>query len=72
MNSTNEMKFVVSVSGNGFVFAVLEIGSRFLVSVRKYGVMNSYKVVDVVSCDDEQEARSVAWAMSEPDGYKGV
>lgn len=68
MNATT----VVSFSGNRFVFAVLSIGSCWSVAVKKYGVMNSYKVVDVVSCEDEQEARSVAWALSEPNGYKGV
>lgn len=68
----NEYKFVVSFSGNGLMFAVLTIGSLFVVAVRKYGAMNSYTVIDVVSCDDEQDARSTAWALSMPDGYKGV
>lgn len=67
-----DVKTVVSFSGNGFVFAVLSIGSCWSVAVKKYGVMNSYKVIDVMSCESEQEARSAAWAMSEPDGYKGV
>lgn len=72
MNATNEIKTVVSFSGNGLVFAVLQTGTGWLVAVRKYGAMNSYKVVDVVSCEDEQDARATAWALSEPDGYEGV
>lgn len=67
------MKTVVAYSGNGLVFAVLNIGGDFAVAVRKYHVgLGSYQVVDVMSCESEQEARSVAWALSMPDGYKGV
>lgn len=66
------MKTVVAYSGNGFVFAVLNTGGDFMVAVRKHVVMGSYVVVDVMSCESEQEARSAAWAMSEPDGYMGV
>lgn len=66
------MKTVVAYSGNGFVFAVLNIGGLFRVAVRKTGAMGSYVVVDVLSCESEQEARSAAWAMSEPNGYTGV
>lgn len=67
------MKTVVAYSGNGLVFAVLNIGGDFVVAMRKYHVgLGSYQVVDVMSCESEQEARSAAWAMSEPDGYKGV
>jgi hypothetical protein len=62
----------VTYSGNGFVFAVLSIGGSFMVAVRKHVVMGSYQVVDVMSCENEAEARSAAWAMSEPDGYTGV
>lgn len=67
------MKTVVAYSGNGLVFAVLNIGGDFVVAVRKYHVgLGLYQVVDVMSCESEQEAHSAAWAMSEPDGYKGV
>lgn len=66
------MKAVVNYSGNGLVFAVLNIGGDFMVAVRKYGVVGSYQVVDVMSCDDEKDARSQAWAMSQPNGYTGV
>lgn len=67
------MNTVVAYSGNGLVFAVLNIGGDFVVAVRKYHVgLGSYQAVDVMSCESEQEARSAAWAMSEPDGYKGV
>ncbi len=67
------MKTVVNYSGNGLVFAVLNIGGDFVVAVRKYNVgLGSYQVVDVMSCDDEKDARSQAWAMSMPNGYTGV
>ena len=66
------MNTVVAYSGNGFVFAVLSIGGSFMVAVRKHVAMGSYVVVDVMSCESEQEARSAAWAMSEPDGYTEV
>ncbi len=72
MDAVNEIKTVVSFSGNGLVFAVLSIGSCWSVAVKKFGALNTYKVIDVMSCESEQEARSAAWAMSEPDGYKGV
>ncbi len=67
------MKTVVSYSGNGLVFAVLNVGGDFVVAVRKYNVgLGSYKVVDVMSCEDEKDARSSAWALSMPNGYMGV
>ena len=73
MATANEMKTVVSYSGNGLVFAVLSIGSCWSVAVRKFDpIWRGYWVIDVMSCESEQEARSAAWAMSEPDGYKGV
>lgn len=67
------MKTIVKFSGNGLVFAVIKLGSAFVVAVQKYSVgLDLYKVIDVMSCEDEQEARSCAWAMSMPDGYTGV
>lgn len=65
------MKTVVSYSGNGLVFAVMNIGSCWLIAVREYNVgLGSYRVIDVMSCDNEKDARSVAWAMSMPNNVK--
>lgn len=72
MNSNDNVKYVVSFSGNGLVFTVYQIGSMFGVAVRKFVSMDAYKVIDSVSCEDEAEARSVAWALSSPDGYTGL
>lgn len=67
------MKTIVNYSGNGLVFGVVSVGGDFMVVVKKYNVgLGSYKVVDVMSCDDEADARSSAWALSMPDGYTGV
>lgn len=67
------MKTIVKISGNGLVFAVVQMGGSFVVAVRKYNVgLGSYQVVDVMSCDDEADARSSAWALSMPGGYTGV
>lgn len=65
------MKTIVNYSGNGLVFGVVVIGDLFRVVVKKYNVgLGSYKVIDILSCEDEKEARSAAWAMSMPGGYK--
>ena len=60
--SNDSVKFVVAINSNGLKFAVLQIGDCYVMSVQYLSVKRaSYRSIDVISCESEEEARKCAW-----------